>query len=164
MMARVRAPRAMAGRPAVFWRVRAATLLSWCSRLLVPFLAPYRSAALGWHRHDVSLGIAAYGAGSIVSVLAGGALADHVGRRRTIVAARHSTAVATLLLQGLFAVTWPVAVVLGPLLGSAALDRGGPTLLWGSCGALGLITAGLRLAIAGEQQRRLVATIPAVPQ
>jgi predicted MFS family arabinose efflux permease len=58
----------------------------------------------------------------------------------------------------LFSVTWHVAVVVGPLFGGAALELGGPPVLWAGCGVLGLITAGLRLAIAGEQQRRLAAT------
>jgi hypothetical protein len=53
--------------------------------------------------------------------------------------------------------------VLGPLLGGAALELGGPPLLWAGCGVLGLITAGRRLAIAGEQQRRLSATAAASP-
>jgi MFS family permease len=94
-MARVRAPRAIAGLPAAFWWVWAGTLLSWCSRLLVPFLAPYLATALGRARHEVSLGIAMYGAGSILSVLLGGGPADRAGRRTTIVAGLLCTCTAT---------------------------------------------------------------------
>jgi MFS family permease len=117
----VRAPRAVAGLPAAFWWVWAGTLLSWCSRLPVPFLAPYLAPALNWARHEVSLGIAMYGAGSILSVLLGGGLPDRAGRRTTIVAGLLCTSAATLLLlpAGRPAVAIPLLFVLGVLSNTA---------------------------------------------
>ena len=71
--------------------------------------------ALNWPRHEVSLGIAMYGAGSILSVLVGGGLADRAGRRTTIVAGLLCTSAATLFLlpAGRPAVVIPLLFVLG---------------------------------------------------
>ncbi|HEY7485594.1 MAG TPA: MFS transporter [Streptosporangiaceae bacterium] len=56
--------------------------------------------------------------------------------------------------MGLAATTWGVGNVLGPLLGTALLDRAGPTLLWVGCALTGLTLFAAQLAAAPALRRR----------
>ena len=56
---------------------------------------------------------------------------------------------------GTFAATWSLALVVGPALGGAILDRLGPTTLWGACVLASLACAAVRSLTAPAQERRL---------
>ena len=51
---------------------------------MVPFLALYVTSARGMSEAAAGLVVSAYGAGSLTAAFVGGALADHIGRRRTM--------------------------------------------------------------------------------
>jgi len=59
--------------------------------------------------------------------------------------------------QGALSMSWGLASFLAPALGGAVLSRWGAGALWASCLALGALSAGLHLVIAGPRRRRLAA-------
>jgi MFS family permease len=67
-----------------FWIVWVGTLLNRAGAFVVPFLALYITSARGLSEAAAGFVVSAYGAGSLTAAFVGGSLADHVGRRRTI--------------------------------------------------------------------------------
>lgn len=57
--------------------------------------------------------------------------------------------------MGVAATTWGVGNTLGPLLGTAVLDRAGPTALWLACAATGLVLLSAQQAIAPKLRSRI---------
>jgi MFS family permease len=64
----------------------------------VPVYLPLALLARGYRSGEISIALAAYGAGLLVSSLAGGVTADRAGRRATICVSAFGTALALLLL------------------------------------------------------------------
>jgi predicted MFS family arabinose efflux permease len=56
--------------------------------------------------------------------------------------------------MGVAATTWGVGSMLGPLLGTALLDHGGPTAMWLACTATGVALFGAQHAIAPKLRSR----------
>jgi MFS family permease len=65
--------------------------------------------------------------------------------------------------QGIYGMTFSIALVLGPALG-ARLYSVDPALLWLTCGALGLVSAGLVSIGVRTQVEPVAATAPSVPE
>ncbi len=59
---------------------------------------------------------------------------------------------------GLYSLTWTVALTAGPWLGLLAYAAGGPVLVWGGCGLLGLLTAAGVVRYRGRVVREPLAT------
>jgi MFS family permease len=59
--------------------------------------------------------------------------------------------------QGAYAMTFGVALMLGPLLAGATLERLGAATLWAGCLVVGVTVAAGQLAAAGPRRRRLAA-------
>ncbi|MDX2020929.1 MAG: MFS transporter [Deltaproteobacteria bacterium] len=72
------------GLPAAFWTVWVGTLLNRAGAFVVPFLALYTTSARGQSEATAGLVVSVYGAGSFAAAWVGGSLADHIGRRRTM--------------------------------------------------------------------------------
>lgn len=83
-MSRVRLPRAFAGLPRLFWRLWLACLINRLGTFVVPFLALFLGSGRGLAPSVVGLVVGAFGAGAMVAGPSGGALADRIGRRRTV--------------------------------------------------------------------------------
>lgn len=83
-MGRVRLPRVFAGLPRLFWRLWLACLINRLGTFVVPFLALFLGSSRGLQPSVVGVIVGAFGAGAMVGGPAGGALADRVGRRRTV--------------------------------------------------------------------------------
>jgi MFS family permease len=78
---------ATGGLPRPFWFMWAGVLITRCGSFVLPFLALYLSQGLGLPLPRAGLVLALYGAGGAVAGPLGGYLADHVGRRATMVTA-----------------------------------------------------------------------------
>lgn len=72
------------GLPGAFWTVWVGTLLNRAGAFVVPFLALYVTGARAESEATAGLVVSVYGAGSFVAAWLGGSLADHMGRRRTM--------------------------------------------------------------------------------
>ncbi len=72
--------------PAAFWWLWTAQLVVWIGRFVVPYMTIFLTSAVGMSAGEAGLVVAAYGVGVVVSSLAGGVLADRVGRRRVLLA------------------------------------------------------------------------------
>ncbi|MFC1433474.1 MDR family MFS transporter [Streptacidiphilus sp. N1-3] len=96
------------GLPAAFWWLWLSTLVNRLGGFVVTFLALYLT--LDRHFSPAFAGLVAslYGLGGSVASVAGGVLADRIGRRPTLLAASVGTAVATLAL-GLVHPAWAIA-------------------------------------------------------
>lgn len=88
--------RAAGGLPRPFWVLWAGTLVNRLGMFVEPFLALYLSGARHLPLTEVGAVLASYGAGSLVSQLIGGALADRIGRRATLTAGMLANAAALL--------------------------------------------------------------------
>jgi len=88
-IARLRAhARASAGGlPRTFWVLCAGIFVNRAGAFVVPFLSVYLTQARGYPAATAGFVAALYGAGSMTASLIGGYLADHVGRRRTMLLA-----------------------------------------------------------------------------
>ena len=100
--------------PRAAWVLFFGTFLNKFGAFVVPFLTLYLTSR-GYNLADIALAIAAYGIGTVVASVAGGFLADSVGRRQTIVLSMFSGAAALMLLSQ--ARTLPVIVALTALAG-----------------------------------------------
>jgi MFS family permease len=78
--------------PRPFWFVWAGTLVNRICYFVEPFLALYLARSLHLKTPTIGLVLTAFGAGSFLSQPIGGLLADHVGRRRTLVTGMVATA------------------------------------------------------------------------
>jgi MFS family permease len=92
------ARQAMGGLPRPFWVLWAGTLINRLGMFVEPFMALYLSSARHLSLGQVGAVLASYGAGSVFSQLAGGALADRIGRRGTLTAGMLANAAALLWL------------------------------------------------------------------
>ncbi|WP_368367241.1 MDR family MFS transporter [Actinomadura sp. WMMA1423] len=111
------APR-VGGLPRPFWVLWAGTLLNRLGTMVEPFLGLYLTTVRGLSLAQAGVAMAVLGAGSLAGQLAGGALADRLGRRVTLTFATVGTGAAMLALgyaQGLPAIL-ATALVLGLLL------------------------------------------------
>lgn len=97
------------GLPAAFWWLWTSTLVNRLGGFVVPFLALYLTIDRGFSPAFTGLVASLYGLGGSAASLAGGVLADRIGRRPTLLAAQCSTAVMTLVL-GLVHPAWAIAV------------------------------------------------------
>lgn len=75
---------AFRGLPSAFWRLWVACLINRLGTFVVPFLALFLGSERGLEPAAVGLVVGAFGAGAMGAGPAGGALADRLGRRRTI--------------------------------------------------------------------------------
>lgn len=97
------------GLPAAFWWLWTSTLVNRLGGFVVPFLALYLTIDRGFSPAFTGLVASLYGLGGSAASVAGGVLADRIGRRPTLLAAQSSTAVMTLVL-GLAHPAWAIAV------------------------------------------------------
>ncbi len=96
------------------WILFMGTFLNKFGTFVVPFLAIYMTR-MGFSSPQAGLAIAAYGVGTLGACLLGGHLADHFGRRKTIVLSMFSGAAVMLCLSQ--ARTLPIIMVLAGLAG-----------------------------------------------
>lgn len=73
------------GLPRPFWAIWAGTLVNRLGSFVLPFLSLFLTRARGYSIGEAGLVLTAMGLGSAISQPIGGGLADHVGRRRTMV-------------------------------------------------------------------------------
>ena len=76
--------RLIAGLPRPFWILFAGTLVNRTGTFVVPFLAIYLTRVRGFSATQAGMVAALYGAGVIVAAPVGGAMADRIGRRATM--------------------------------------------------------------------------------
>lgn len=81
------------GLPPEFWWLWAGTLVNRAGAFVLPFLAFYLTDELDLSPSYVGLVLGSFGAGSVVAALAGGVLADRLGRRPVLLGSQLSTAV-----------------------------------------------------------------------
>ncbi|MBD2897996.1 Multidrug resistance protein MdtH [Actinomadura sp. RB99] len=106
------------GLPRTFWVLWAGSLLNRLGTMVEPFLGLYLTTARGLSLGQAGAVMAVLGAGSFAGQLAGGALADRLGRRATLTSATVGTGAAMLALgyaHGIAAII-VAALVLGLLL------------------------------------------------
>jgi MFS family permease len=75
------------GLPRSFWVLWSGMLVNRAGSFVVPFLAIYLTQARGFSAAQAGIVAALYGAGAAVASPLGGYLADHVGRRATLIGA-----------------------------------------------------------------------------
>jgi predicted MFS family arabinose efflux permease len=78
--------RLASGLPRLFWMLRAGILINRLGTLVEPFLGVYLVAVRGFPATAAGALLAVCAAGSMVSQILGGALADALGRRATLTA------------------------------------------------------------------------------
>ena len=100
--------------PPVAWILFFGTFLNKFGSFVVPFLALYLTGK-GYSIAQAGLAIGAYGIGNVLATMVGGHLADHIGRRKTIVFSMLSGAASMLLLSQ--ATSLPFILVLAALAG-----------------------------------------------
>src|SRR5437762_2732339 len=88
----------MGGLPRAFWWLWLGSLVNRLGGFLFTFLALYLTRVRGYSAAQVGLVVALYGAGSTLAGLVGGALADRIGRRRTLLLSTSLGALAMLQL------------------------------------------------------------------
>ena len=86
------------GLPRTYWYLWTGTLVNRLAGFVVPFLSLYLTQERGLPVEQATLIVSLHGAGSVVAGPVGGALADRVGRRTTLVAALWLGAAAMVLL------------------------------------------------------------------
>ena len=97
------------GLPATYWYLWWGSLVNRLGAFVVPFLALYLTRERGFRVEEAGLVASLHGAGSVLAGLVGGALADRVGRRKTMLAGLWLGALAMLAL-GLSRTTWQICV------------------------------------------------------
>ncbi|WP_225448466.1 MFS transporter [Streptacidiphilus sp. P02-A3a] len=106
---RTAARESVGGLPATFWWLWTSTLVNRLGGFVVTFLALYLTVDRGLSPAFAGLVASLYGLGGSLASVAGGVLADRIGRRPTLLAAQAATATATLAL-GLVHPAWAIAV------------------------------------------------------
>jgi len=96
------------GLPPAFWWLWTSTLVNRLGSFVVTFLALYLTVDRGFSPAFAGLVASLYGLGGSCAAVAGGVLADRIGRRPTLLVAQSSTAVATMAL-GLVHPAWAIA-------------------------------------------------------
>lgn len=85
LISRVLSLRALVGGlPPTFWYLWAGVIVNRVAGYIVPFVALWLTQDEGYSAGRAGLLVSLYGLGGIASTLVGGALADHVGRRFTL--------------------------------------------------------------------------------
>ena len=102
------------GLPRSAWILCFGTFLNKFGGFVVPFLTLYLTSR-GYSVSETSCAVAAYGIGSMAASLLGGHLADHLGRRQTILLSMFSGAATMMLLSQ--ASGLPIVVILTALAG-----------------------------------------------
>jgi len=97
------------GLPVTFWWLWTSTLVNRLGGFVVTFLALYLTVDRGFSPAFAGLVASLYGLGGSVAAVAGGVLADRIGRRPTLLVAQSATAATTLVL-GLVHPAWAIAV------------------------------------------------------
>lgn len=92
------APSTFRGLPTSFWRLWLATLVNKLGGFVVPFLALFLGSERQVSAATTGLVVACFGVGGMLAGPVGGALADRVGRKRTVVAGMGLSAVAMMAL------------------------------------------------------------------
>jgi MFS family permease len=92
------------GLPRVFWWVWVSTLVSRTGAFVAPFLSYYLTRSLGHSAAFAGFVAALNAVGSAVSAVAGGVLADRVGRRATLLGALVASAVTLVALGSVHSV------------------------------------------------------------
>ena len=105
---RTAARESVGGLPATFWWLWTSTLVNRLGGFVVTFLALYLTVDRGQSPAFAGLVASLYGLGGSAAAVAGGVLADRIGRRPTLLAAQSATAAATLVL-GLVHPAWAIA-------------------------------------------------------
>lgn len=85
------------GLPAAFWKLWVATLVNRLGGFVVPFLSLFLGSAKEMSASTIGTIVGCFGAGSMVAGPLGGALADRVGRRFTVLLGMSASAAAMLL-------------------------------------------------------------------
>lgn len=97
------------GLPPAFWWLWTSTLVNRLGGFVVPFLALYLTLDRGFSPVFAGLVASLFGLGGSVASVAGGVLADRIGRRPTLLVAQLCSAAMTLVL-GLVHPAWAIAV------------------------------------------------------
>lgn len=90
--------RTAGGLPSTYWYLWTGTLVNRLAGFVVPFLSIYLTQQRGLPVEQATLIVSLHGAGSVIAGPVGGALADRLGRRATLVAALWLGAAAMVLL------------------------------------------------------------------
>ncbi|MGW7540946.1 MDR family MFS transporter [Streptomyces sp. NPDC054770] len=88
----------VSGLPREFWWLWTSTLVNRLGAFVATFMALYLTVGRGYSASYTGLVVSLHGLGGVVSSLAGGVLADRLGRRPTLLLAQGSTAGAVALL------------------------------------------------------------------
>ncbi|HZZ20174.1 MAG TPA: MFS transporter [Opitutaceae bacterium] len=99
------------------WILYFGTFLNKFGSFVIPFLAIYLTSR-GFTPVDAGIAIGAYGLGNVGATILGGYMADHVGRRKTIVLSMFSGATSMILLSQ--ATSFPLILALSALAGLAS--------------------------------------------
>lgn len=94
--------------PRSFWVLFAGTFINRFGTFVWPFLTIYLTRR-GYSLEDAAWAVSGFGVGAIFGSAAGGWLADHIGRRNTIVLGTFTTAAGVMLL---YTATWLPAIIL----------------------------------------------------
>jgi len=106
---RATARETVGGLPSTFWWLWTSTLVNRLGGFVVTFLALYLTVDRGLSPAFAGLVASLYGLGGSVAAVAGGVLADRIGRRPTLLVSQSSTAAGTMVL-GLVHPAWAIAV------------------------------------------------------
>ncbi|MEU3614275.1 MFS transporter [Streptomyces sp. NPDC006872] len=88
----------LSGLPREFWWLWTSTLVNRLGGFVATFMALYLTLDRGYSASYAGLVVSLHGLGGVVSSLAGGVMADRIGRRPTLLVAQTSTAAAVALL------------------------------------------------------------------
>ncbi|MBP6839372.1 MAG: MFS transporter [Kofleriaceae bacterium] len=94
--------------PRTFWLIWVGTLINRLGGFVVPLLTFYLTDQRGLRASEAGLVVALFGAGQLLAAVAGGALADRIGRKRTMVGSLLAGA-AFMLVLGLVRSTASIA-------------------------------------------------------
>lgn len=86
------------GLPRTFWWLWTSTLVNRLGSFVVTFLTLYLTTQRGFSPAVAGLVVSAFGLGGVFGAIAGGVLADRLGRRPTLLAAQSLAALTTVLL------------------------------------------------------------------
>jgi MFS family permease len=105
------------GLPPTFWYLWTGLLVNRATGFIVPFLALWLTRERGFTAARAGLVVALYGAGAIVAGFAGGAMADRVGRRFTLLFGLLGSAAAVLAIAASPLAALPPLVLLAGFFG-----------------------------------------------
>ncbi|MCZ9342586.1 MFS transporter, partial [Streptomyces sp. TRM76130] len=115
----------VAGLPREFWWLWTSTLVNRLGAFVATFMALYLTLDRGYSASYAGLVASLHGLGGVVSSLAGGVMADRLGRRPTLLVAQTSTAASVALLGF---VRDPVAIAAVAFLVGAASNASRPAV------------------------------------